>query len=160
MVGDYPPAVKASGAGPLFLSRGKVYSPGMSEFTDDQNCFVCGRKNTAGLQLEFSCNEASGWTEARVAFPVQFQGWRSTVHGGLLATVLDETLIKAAAAAGHKCVTAEITVKYRKPAMTGESCRVSARTLETRGRIVFAEGRICDAQGQVLAQATGKLFKV
>lgn len=162
MVGDFPPAVKTTGpgAGPLFLSREKVYSSAMNEFTDDQNCFVCGKKNTAGLQLEFSRNDASGWTEARVAFPVQFQGWRSTVHGGLLATVLDETLIKAAAAAGHKCVTAEITVKFRKPAMTGESCLVSAQTLETRGRIVFAEGRICDAQGQVLAQATGKLFKV
>jgi uncharacterized protein (TIGR00369 family) len=137
-----------------------VYISGMNEFTDDQNCFVCGKKNAAGLQLEFSRNDASGWTEARVAFPVQFQGWRSTVHGGLLATVLDEALAKAAMAAGHKCVTAEITVKYRKPAMTGEPFLLSARTLETRGRIVFAEGRICDAQGQVLAQATGKLFKV
>jgi uncharacterized protein (TIGR00369 family) len=148
------------GPGRLFFAREKVYSSGMNEFNDDQNCFVCGKKNTAGLQLEFARNPETGDTEARVAFPVQFQGWRSTVHGGLLATVLDETLIKAAADAGHKCVTAEITVKYRKPAMTGESCRVSARTLETRGRIVFAEGRICDAQGQVLAQATGKLFKV
>jgi hypothetical protein len=32
--------------------------------------------------------------------------------------------------------------------------------LETRGRIVRAESRICDASGQVLATATGKLFKV
>lgn len=132
----------------------------MSEFNDDQNCFVCGKKNKVGLQLEFSHNDANGWIESPVAFPVQFQGWRSTVHGGLLATVLDETMIKAAGAAGIKCVTAEITVKFRKPVMTGEPCLVSARTLETRGRIVFAEGRICDAQDRVLAQATGKLFKV
>jgi len=132
----------------------------MNDFNDDQNCFVCGRKNAAGLQLEFVHNGKTGETEARVAFPVQFQGWRSTVHGGLLATVLDETMIQAAGAAGVKCVTAEITVKYRKPAMTGEPCQASAKVLETRGRIVFAEARICDAQGQVLAQATGKLFKV
>ena len=132
----------------------------MNDFNDDQNCFVCGKKNMAGLQLEFAPNPRSGETEARVAFPVQLQGWRGTVHGGLLATVLDETLIKAAAAAGCKCVTAEITVKYRKPAMTGEPCLAAARILETRGRVLMAEGRICDAQGQVLARATGKLFKV
>ena len=132
----------------------------MKEFTDDQNCFVCGQKNTAGLGLEFGQNAASGETEARVAFPVQFQGWRSTVHGGLLATVLDESMIKAAAAVGSKCVTAEITVKYRKPVLTGEPCLIAAGIVETRGRIVFAQGRICDSQGQVLAQATGKLFKV
>jgi uncharacterized protein (TIGR00369 family) len=132
----------------------------MNDFNDDQNCFVCGGKNAAGLQLKFTRNAASGETETRVAFPVQFQGWRSTVHGGLLATVLDETMIQAAGAAGVKCVTAEITVKYRKPALTGEPCLASARILETHGRVILAESRICDAQGQVLAQATGKLFKV
>jgi len=132
----------------------------MNDFTDDQNCFVCGKKNTAGLQLEFGQNAASGETEARVAFPVQFQGWRSTVHGGLLATVLDEAMIKAAAAAGCKCVTAEITVKFKKPALTGVPCRAAGKVTETRGRIVLATARICDPDGQVLAEATGKLFKV
>lgn len=132
----------------------------MNDFTDDQNCFVCGKKNTAGLQLEFGQNAASGETEARVAFPVQFQGWRSTVHGGLLATVLDEAMIKAAAVAGCKCVTAEITVTYRKPVLTGEPCLVAARIVETRGRIVLAAARICGPDDQVLAEATGKLFKV
>jgi len=132
----------------------------MKDFTDDQNCFVCGRKNAAGLQLEFVQNPQSGMTEARVSFPVRFQGWQETVHGGLLATVLDETMIKAAAAAGLKCVTAEITVSYKRPAPTGAPCLASAEVLETRGRMVFAAGRICDATGQVLAQATGKLFRV
>ncbi len=132
----------------------------MRTFADDQNCFVCGRKNGAGLQLEFRRDAAAGAAEAGVAFPVQYQGWRSTVHGGLLATVLDEAMVQAAAAAGLKCVTAEITVKFRKPAMTGEPCQVSARVTEARGRIVFAEGRLCDGRGQALAQATGKLFKV
>ena len=132
----------------------------MNDFNDDQNCFVCGKKNVAGLQLEFAQNPRSGETEARVAFPVQLQGWRGTVHGGLLATVLDETLIKAAAAAGCKCVTAEITVKFKKPALTGSPLLAAGKVLETRGRIVSAESRICDAQGQVMAQATGKLFKI
>jgi uncharacterized protein (TIGR00369 family) len=132
----------------------------MTDFNDDQNCFVCGKKNTAGLQLDFSRNPQSGETEARVAFPVRLQGWRSTVHGGLLATVLDETMIKAAAASGLKCVTAEITVKFKKPAMTGVPYLAAGKVLETRGRLVTAESRICDADGQVLATATGKLFKV
>jgi uncharacterized protein (TIGR00369 family) len=132
----------------------------MKDFNDDQNCFVCGKKNAAGLQLEFTASPGSGEAEARVAFPVQLQGWRSTVHGGLLATVLDETMIKAAAACGYKCVTAEITVKFKKPALTGAPYLASGKVLETRGRIVLAESRIGDAEGQVYAAATGKLFKV
>ena len=132
----------------------------MKDFTDDQNCFVCGRKNPAGLQLAFCENPQGGGVEAGVSFPDRLQGWQGTVHGGLLATVLDETMIKAAAAAGFKTVTAEVTVKFKRPALTGAVYKASGKTLETRGRIVFAESSISDVQGQVLAQATGKLFKV
>ena len=132
----------------------------MKEFTDDQNCFVCGKKNQAGLQLEFKLNGRTGESEAPVTFLVRFQGWHETVHGGLLAAVLDETMIKAAGAAGHKCVTAEITVKYRRPAPTGDGLSARGKILEVRGRVVLAESRICDAKGQVIAQATGKLFKI
>jgi uncharacterized protein (TIGR00369 family) len=132
----------------------------MKDFNDDQHCFVCGMKNQFGLKLEFKENPQSNKVEARVIFPAHLQGWKNTVHGGLLATVLDETLIKAAAMAGSKCVTAEITVKYKKPAMTGTAYLACGRTLEARGRIVTAESSISDATGQIYAQATGKLFKL
>jgi uncharacterized protein (TIGR00369 family) len=132
----------------------------MKDFSDDHNCFVCGKKNAAGLQLEFYENRQSGESEAKVVFPARLQGWQNTVHGGMLATVLDETMIKAAAASGIKTVTAEITVKYKKPALTGAPYLAAGKVLETRGRIVLAESRICDASGTIYAQATGKLFKV
>lgn len=157
MVGDFGHAVKTA-ALPIF--RLPVYNPLMGDFTDDQNCFVCGARNAAGLHLEFVANPLSGETEARLAFPVQLQGWQGTVHGGLLATVLDEAMVKAAGAAGHRCVTAEITVKYRKPAPTGAELTVSGRVNEARGRVLLAEGCIRDSQGGILAQAAGKLFKV
>ena len=132
----------------------------MKDFNDDHNCFVCGNKNPFGLKIEFHENRQNNEIEAEVIFPVHLQGWQNTVHGGLLATVLDETMIKAAAMGDFKCVTAEITVKYKKPAMTGTAYRAFGRTLEARGRIITAESRLCDAGGQVLAQATGKLFRV
>jgi uncharacterized protein (TIGR00369 family) len=104
--------------------------------------------------------EASHEAEADVVFPAHLQGWQDTVHGGLLATVLDEVMVKSATAAGIKCVTAEISVKYRKPAATGVLYVAFGRILETRGRMLFAEGRLCDPSGQIYAQGTAKLFKV
>ena len=132
----------------------------MSEFNDDQNCFVCGKGNTTGLRLVFRENTSSRETEAEVVFPAYLQGWRDTVHGGMLATVLDEVMVQAAMAVGVKCVTAEITVKYKKPATTGTPYLLSGKTLETKGRIITAESHIHDASGQIYAQATGKLFKI
>jgi len=137
-----------------------VYKKNMKDFYDDQNCFVCGKKNLAGLKIEFCENQQSKEVEASVVFPPHLQGWENTVHGGLLATVLDEIMIKAAAAAGIKCVTAEINVKYKKPAFTKTTYQVHGKMLEARGRIITAESRLCDASGQIYAQATGKLFNV
>lgn len=132
----------------------------MRDFTDDQNCFVCGEKNPVGLKLEFRENATSHETEADVVFPAYLQGWRDTVHGGLLATALDEVMVQAARTGGIPCVTAEITVKYKQPAFTGIPYVLAGRTLESRGRIILAEGRICDASGQIFAQATAKLFRM
>lgn len=132
----------------------------MGAFTDNQNCFVCGRENAAGFRLVFRQNESSGETEAEVVFPPHMQGWRDTVHGGALATVLDEVMVQAATAIGIRCVTAEITVKYRKPAATSVPYLLAGRILESRGRMLTAEGWIRDASGLVHAQAAGKLFRV
>jgi uncharacterized protein (TIGR00369 family) len=145
---------------PFTKSLDLEYKKSMKDFNDDQHCFVCGKKNPAGLKIEFHENRQNGEVEAEIVFPSHFQGWQDTVHGGLLATVLDETMIKAAAAAGIKCVTAEITVKYKKPAFTGKPYKANGKMQEVRGRIVTAESRFCDASGQIIAQATGKLFKV
>ena len=135
----------------------------MSAFNDDQGCFVCGQKNPSGLRLVFrdgGAGEPGPEVEAEVLFPAHLQGWQGTVHGGLVATVLDESIVKAAAALGITCVTAELTVKYRKPVATGVAYRVVGKVQANRGRIILAEGQLYDASGQVVAQAAGKLFKV
>jgi len=132
----------------------------MKDFNDDQHCFVCGKENPAGLKIEFRENPQNKEVEAAVVFPPHLQGWENTVHGGLLATVLDEIMIKAAAASGIKTVTAEITVRYKKPAFTKTTYQAVGKMLEARGRIVTAESRLCDASGKIFAQAMGKLFKI
>lgn len=132
----------------------------MGTFTDDHRCFVCGPGNPAGLRLEFHALEPGPAAGAEVVFPDHLQGWQGTVHGGLLATVLDEAMIKAAMFAGIRCVTGELNVKYRKPAVTGQAYRASGQVLSTRGRLVLAEGSIQDADGQVYATATGRMVTI
>jgi uncharacterized protein (TIGR00369 family) len=131
------------------------------EFNDNGRCFVCGPGNPEGLRLEFRTDKDRGEAEAEVRFPERFQAWDGVVHGGLLATVLDEAMIKAAWGQGLRCVTGEITVRYTKPARTGVAYRLRGRvTGEKKDKMVFAESEILGADGESVARATGKLFRV
>src|SRR5665647_1105092 len=129
-----------------------------NEFRDDRVCFVCGEKNPAGLKLRLRTDPKRGESAAEVTFAEDFQGWAGIVHGGLVATVLDEALIYAASAKGLKCVTGEITVRYVKPASTGVTYALKGRFLEDKGRIVLAESVLVDGDGQELARAPGQLL--
>ncbi|MBE3109647.1 MAG: PaaI family thioesterase [Acidobacteria bacterium] len=129
------------------------------EFLDDRACFVCGEKNAAGLKLRIRTDSERGESTADVIFPEHLQGWAKIVHGGLLATVLDEAMIYAAGAKGLKCVTGEMTVRFVKPASTCVAYTLRGRFVEDQGRIVLAESALLDGEGQEVARATGKLFK-
>lgn len=132
----------------------------MRPFTDNQGCFVCGKLNPSGLKLHFSTQPERETTESSVVFPEMLQGWEQTVHGGLVSTVLDEMLVQAAAARGHKCVTAEITVKFKKPVAIGQPYKISGHVTGIRGRIVCAESQLLDGDGKEVAVASGKLFNI
>jgi uncharacterized protein (TIGR00369 family) len=129
-------------------------------FRDDRVCFVCGEKNAAGLKLRIQTDPERGESSVDVTFPEHLQGWAKIVHGGLLATVLDEAMIYAAKAKGLRCVTGEMTVRFVKPVSTGVVYKLKGRFVEDKGRIVLAESELRDSDGLEVARATGKLFKV
>src|SRR5512137_405602 len=127
-----------------------------NEIRDDRACFVCGEMNPIGLKLRLRVDPERGESSAEVTFPSHFQGWAGIVHGGLVATVLDEAMIYAAGAKGFKCVTGEMTVRFVKPVMTGVTYALTGRFLDDQGRIVLTESVLVDAAGQEVARASGK----
>ncbi len=114
----------------------------------------------AGSDSSSAWTTGEGRAAADVVFPERFQGWEGIVHGGLLATVLDEVMIYAAGSNGLRCVTGEITVRYVKPARTGDAYRLVGRVTGAKGKIVLAESELLGGDGEVFARATGKLFEV
>jgi 3'-phosphoadenosine 5'-phosphosulfate synthase len=82
------------------------------------------------------------------------------VHGGMLATILDEGLGRCSfASLPNKIgVTASLTVNYRKPAPAGCFVVLKAETTKAEGRKVWVKGRIeilnqDETPGTVLADA-------
>src|SRR5206468_5427389 len=78
----------------------------------------------------------------------------AVVHGGWVATLLDQLLGHANAAAGVGGFTAELTVRYRRPTPYGVPLTIRARTDSVDGRRVHASGEIV-ADGVVTAEASG-----
>lgn len=133
------------------------------KLNDDHFCFACGDKNPDGLHLKFTYPKA-GQCRAEFFPPAKFQGWQGILHGGIVSTLLDEALAHAVGGAergggGSGAVTAELTVRFKKPVKIGERIILTGRVVSDKGRMVEAESEIADRQGNILASATGKLVR-
>lgn len=132
----------------------------MNTFNDDQYCFACGTQNPSGLKLEFDLDENSGEITAQTSFSRHFQGWQGVLHGGMLSTVLDEVMIKSAFHQGYKCVTVELNVRFRKPALIEKMFTIKGKVTDANKRLVLAEGSVIDSDGIIVATASGKFMTV
>lgn len=125
-----------------------------------RSCFVCGESNPAGLNLRF---ETDGRVvRARFTPGAAHVGFKQTVHGGLIATVLDEAMVWACAVRTRLfAYCAELQVRFVRPLRPGDSVRVTAElTANRRDRLFEARGELCDAAGVRLASATGKYLPI
>ncbi len=133
------------------------------ELVDDHFCFACGAKNPDGLRLRFEYPEA-GCCRAEFTPQARFQGWQGVLHGGIVSTLLDEALAHALGGperggGGSGAVTAELTVRFKRPVLIGRKLILIGRVISIKGRVAEAESEITDEQGNILATASGKLVK-
>lgn len=122
-------------------------------------CFGCGEANPQGLQLEFSIAE-DGTVVCPVSVPDRFEGHPGFLHGGIIATLLDETMSKAVRARGLTAMTAHLEVEYRRPVPSCTPIRVEGRILRDEGRKHFADATISDEKSTVLAYGKGVFIQV
>jgi len=121
-------------------------------------CFVCGDKNETGLRIDFFYDR--GKAKAEFTPRKNFQGYKDLLHGGILSTLLDEVMIKAILAKGIVTVTSRIEVKFKKPASIGQKLFLEGKISEDKGRVILTEGKVLDQEGNLVASAEGKYFKV
>ena len=125
---------------------------------DSGRCFACGKENRQGLKLDI--RRTADGVELDYVLPEHFAGWQGIAHGGIVATILDELLAWACTNAGRNCVTAEMTVRYRKPVKTGSPLKGIGRVTGEKGRLLFTEARLLDESGTLVAEASGKMMTV
>lgn len=127
--------------------------------SDDNHCFVCGALNMNGLRERPLIDALNQSASMRLSIPRAFQGWQGMVHGGILATLLDETCAYAAKGLVVQVVTAEIAVTYKRPVPIETELRVSATVVSRRRKIIEVKGKI-EINRELYAEARARMFIV
>lgn len=121
-------------------------------------CFGCGPENPMGLHLE-GFTVVDDTVVAEFTPRPEYQGFGGVLHGGVLATALDEILAwSAILLADSPAVTAKLDLRYRKPAPANATYHLTGRVVEDRGRRLRLEGE-CRVDGVLIAQAEGIFLK-
>ena len=108
--------------------------------SDDKYCFACGPLNPIGLHMEvsFRDNKAS----SRLTLKQEFQGWSDIVHGGVVATILDEIMAHAVMHYVGQAVTTSLQITYRAALHVGEEFQAVGYVVEQKSRAAVAEAEI------------------
>ena len=122
-------------------------------------CFGCGEANQMGLHLEFLLAEDHSVVSLPI-IPDTFEGPTGYLHGGIIATLLDETMSKAIRAGGFTAMTRQMEVNYLRPVPSGAPLRLEGRLASTEGRKHWAEAKILNAEGATLAEGKGLFIEV
>lgn len=127
--------------------------------TADNRCFGCGPANANGLRLEFLL-ASDGAVVSLPVVPEAFEGHPGFLHGGIIATLLDEAMSKAVRALGRPSMTRKLEVEYLRPVPSGAPLRIEGRVVRSEGRKHWAEAVIVDAEETVLAQSKGLFIEI
>ena len=117
-------------------------------------CFGCGPANPSGLRLEFFLAE-DGSVVSLTTVPEIFDGHPGYLHGGIIATLLDEAMSKAVRARGVTAMTRQLEIDYLRPVPSGAPIRMEGRLVRSEDRKHWTEAKIVNGEGKTLAQAKG-----
>lgn len=140
-------------------------------------CLVCGVDNVLGLRGRFyelsheeaatSGVERSPATHGSALLGLftpreEHQSYPGRLHGGIAAAVLDETIGRAIVMAHPDTwgVTAELTVRFRRPMRLNRELRVLGRITRDGSRLFEGSGEILLEDGSVAVEAKGRYLKM
>jgi uncharacterized protein (TIGR00369 family) len=124
-------------------------------------CLVCGLKNSFGLHAayyELDNNELLAVFRPRT----EHQSYPGRLHGGIISTILDETIGRAIMM--HSAdevwgVTVDLQIRFKKPVPLDEELKVVGRITKDSSRFFEGSGELLLADGTVAAEGHGRFLK-
>src|SRR6185503_19657222 len=104
------------------------------QIEDNQCCFACGMNNPDGLRIAWKVEGLI--MTAQYVTEAKYQGWKGILHGGIIATLLDEAMTRLAGIVYGGALTAEMTVRFIAPAKIGQLLSIRGEILNESRKIV------------------------
>jgi uncharacterized protein (TIGR00369 family) len=133
--------------------------PGPKYTHVSRGCFGCGTENQVGLSLR--PRHEGEWIVADFVPKPHHRGFSRVVHGGIIASVLDEIVSAAASiAAGRLTTTRSLEVEFLRPVLLTERYEVRGRATAHEGDTRTAEAELRAADGKPVARARGQFVEL
>ncbi|HZM25404.1 MAG TPA: PaaI family thioesterase [Anaerolineales bacterium] len=127
-------------------------------------CFICGLENPIGLHLHIYEKEP-GMVESTYLAPDHFQGYPGVLHGGIVASIIDEiagrSLMGSDPMNPRFMFSAKLEVKYRKNVPIGKTLKIMGKAGKSRAKSAEAWAGIYDNEtNELLAEGNVLLIDV
>lgn len=122
---------------------------------NNHNCFGCSPVNPSGLQMTFHTDGQS--VRSWITVPAHLCGWNDIVHGGVVATMLDEIMSWSAIyLLGRLILTRSMTIDFLAPVMAGKEIAAKGELVHRKNeREAQMAGFLYDPEERLCARATG-----
>jgi acyl-coenzyme A thioesterase PaaI-like protein len=121
------------------------------------NCVGCGSENPGSLGLTF--HVVGERVHADVTFDRRHEGAPGFVHGGSIATAIDDTLGTLLVIIRRPAVTAKLEVNYRRPAFLDRPYALETWIEDIDGRKLHLAGELRDGD-DVVAESKALFVEV
>lgn len=118
-------------------------------------CYGCGPENDSGLKADFRFDENTGEVRFEFVGRPEHLGAPGFVHGGVLASLLDEAQGVLCFHVGHTVMTDQLMMKYHKATPLGAVLKIRCWITAVRRRRLYTKATIHAENGDLLASARG-----
>jgi acyl-coenzyme A thioesterase PaaI-like protein len=131
----------------------------MEKQPNSRMCFVCGIENPIGLKLKFYTDD-EGRCVARFWPKPEHQGFPGQLHGGIISTLLDETMGRLLTPKNVWAMTGRLEIKFRKPVPMDQELTIVGELTRSRSRAYEARGELQLADGTALVEGSGVYIRI
>lgn len=131
----------------------------MIEF-EDKTCFGCGAENENGLRLVLKFDDDTKTAYGEFVAKQRHEGPPNIIHAGIIASLLDETMITVNKHMEFMTLTGEITIRYLQSAFINENLYIRGWYVKKNKKIIENRAEIENEMGKIVARAKGKYIEV